>query len=252
MKRMFELNNTLPPHGFIGCRSCYPTADDSHKFRNSDGTKWKIEQPNATWGSQTPEVVVLGFSRGGNQSKPGLAFDEIAFKGMRTQLGRILEALSLVKSIALDSRIRAGESHLSFGSLVRCSVSQWDEKTENYSKSGNSILQKFAKGDATRSIATQCVRNFLADLPTDTKLVVMLGNEEKYIKFCYELVSHVRGEAVWVNPMAYDSQGVRFVHVIHAKAQGRLIPDWLTADGSQVQKRTAANSAVRGLNLQPT
>ena len=103
MKRMFELNNTLPPHGFIGCRSCYPTADDSHKFRNSDGTKWKIEQPNATWGSQTPEVVVLGFSRG-------------------------------------------------------------------------------------------------------------------------------------VNPMAYDSHCVRFVHVIHAKAQGRLIPDGLKADGSQVQK----------------
>lgn len=252
MIRDDNLSNFLPAHGVIGCRSCYPNDSNKYEFCNSDGSKWKIEQPNATWGSQTPEVVVLGFSRGGNQSKLGLPFDEIAFKGMRTQLGRILGALDLLKSVDLDSRIRASEQFLAFGSLVRCSVSQWDDKAESYSKSGNSILQKFAKGDATQRVAEQCAKNYLADLPPDTRLVVMLGNEEKYINFCHELVTRARGEARWVNPMAYDSNGVRFVHVIHAKAQGRLIPDWLAAESSQVSKREAATAAVRELKLQPT
>lgn len=245
------MKNELPKHGFIGCRSCYPAQGQSHEFFNSDGSKWKIEEPNAAWGSSTPQVVVLGFSRGGNQSKPGISFDEIAFKGMRTQLGKILTALRLVGSDALDERIRASEQHLAFGSLIRCSVSQWEDATESYSKSGNSILQKFAKGDATRLVAEQCAKNFLMNLPEATRLVVLLGNEERYIRFCNELIGRVRGEARWVNSMAYDSKGVRFVHVIHAKAQGRLIPDWLAGLGSQVSKKMDATQAVQELRLQP-
>lgn len=242
----------FPAHGYIGCRACYPDSENSHEFYNSDGSKWKIEQPNATWGSQSPQVIVLGFSKGGNQSKPGTEFNEIAFKGMRTQLAKILKALDLLRHEELDSRIHPSEKSFAFGSLIRCSVSQWDESTLSYSKSGNSILQKFSKGNATGQVAEKCARNFLGDLPPSTKLVLMLGNEDKYIGFCFDLVRKVRGSAEWINPTAYDSAGVRFVHVIHAKAQGRLIPEWLRGDGSQTLKRQAATSAVEELQISPT
>ncbi len=245
------MSSSFPKHGFIGCRSCYPAQGHCYEFRNDDGSRWRIEEPNAAWGSSNPQVLVLGFSRGGNQSKPGIPFDEIAFKGMRTQLQKILSALRLLDGDALDERIRASEKNFAFGSLIRCSVSQWEDSTASYSKSGNSILQKFAKGDATKLVAEQCAKNYLANLPEATRLVVLLGNEEKYINFCRELIGKVRGEANWVTPMAYDSKGVRFVHVIHAKAQGRLIPDWLAGQGSQVSKKADATRAVQELQLQP-
>lgn len=105
-------------------------------------------------------------------------------------------------------------------------------------------LQKFAKGDATRLVAEQCAKNFLMNLPEATRFVVLLGNEERYIRFCNELIEKVRGEARWVNSMAYDSRG-HFVNVIHAKAQERLIPDWLAGLGSQVSEKMDATKAAR-------
>lgn len=243
------MNRTLPEHGYIGCRKCYPSPVMYHEFQNEDGSKWCIEQPNAAWGAQKPRILVLGFSRGTNQSKPNIPFDEIAFKGMRVQLGKILEALDLLDSQQVDSRIKATESIFAFGSMIRCSVAQWDEKSSAYSKSGNSILQQFAKGDATRRIAEACSEQYLAVLPESTRLVVMLGNESRYVQFCYQLIKKVRGEGSWVNSMAYASRGVRFVHVIHAKAQGRHISDWLTSAGSQISKRRDATEAVTALGL---
>lgn len=238
-------------HGHIGCYACYPSVSESYEFYNSDGNKWRIEQPNAAWGSQSPTVLVLGFSRGSNQTKPGILFDEIAFKGMRSQLAKILNSLSLLKEEEVDQKISASENYFAFGSMIRCSVSQWDNKTASYSKSGGAILQKFAKGDLSRRIAENCSNQFLGKLPSSTKLVVMLGNESKYIQFCNELILKSRKESKWVNSVAYDSKGVRFVHVIHAKAQGRLIPDWLNATGSQIQKRMDASEAVSSLGLSP-
>ncbi|WP_130429955.1 hypothetical protein [Rivibacter subsaxonicus] len=188
-------------------------------------------------------MLVLGFSKGVNQSKAGLAFDGIAFNGMRKQLAAILQSLRLLAR-PIDDCIRVGEQRLGFGSLIRCSVAQWDPQKEKYSKSGNAILQKFAKGDLTAQVAKNCVERFLRDLPDRTKLVVLLGNEARYIEFCREQVGRARGEARAVNAVSYDSMGVRFVHVIHAKAQGALVPDWLAGRNSQQEKRRLAVEAV--------
>lgn len=239
----------LPEHGYMGCRKCYLYLGSSYEFQNEDGSKWRIEQPNAAWGTQTPKVLVLGFSRGANQSNKNAPFDEIAFKGMRVQLSKILQALNLLDHQNVHSRIKATERIFAFGSLIRCSVAQWDESKSAYCKSGGAILQQFAKGDATSRIAQACSEQYLALLPESTKLVVMLGNESRYVRFCQQLIQKVRGEASWVNSMAYDSRDVRFVHVIHAKAQGRLIPDWLALTGSQISKRRDATEAIAALGL---
>ncbi len=82
-----------------------------------------------------------------------------------------------------------------------------------------------------------------------TKLVIMLGNEERYVRFCHNLIAQTRGTATWVNSVAHDSHDVRFVHVIHAKAQGRLIPDWVAGQGSQLRKRKDTTDALVTLGL---
>lgn len=97
----------------------------------------------------------------------------------------------------------------------------------------------------------EILRAFLGKPPSSTKIVVMLGNEPKYIQFCNELVLKSRNETRWVNSVAFDSNGVRFVHVTHAKAQGRLFPDWINAIGSKIQKRMDASEAVASLGLSP-
>ena len=188
----------LPPHGPLACRRCFPSSGNEWDFSNSDGSRWRLEHSPAAFGGSNPGVLVLGFSKGVNQSRPGLAFDDIAFKGMRKQLADILRSLNLL-SRPIDSCIRAVEERFAFGSLVRCSVSQWDSKTGEHTKSGNSILQKFAKGDATGRVARNCVDQFLRELPQRTKLVVMLGNEARYIEFCKQEVGLVRGALKPVN-----------------------------------------------------
>lgn len=234
----------LPPHGYIGCRKCFTGEVKQFQFSNFDGSRWQLEQPNATWGSTRPEVMVLGFSRGATQSKPGIPFDEIAFKGMRGSLTLILQALGLLGSESIAEHIRAESNKFGFGSLIRCSVAQWDTKKSSFAKSGGAILKKFAQGDQTHAIAANCSSQYLGTLPERTKLIVMLSNDEAYVKFCFELMSHTRGETTWVNPVSYDSAGVRFVHTIHAKAQGSYIPDWLAGIKSQAQKRLWADEAV--------
>lgn len=237
----------LPKHGYIGCRACYTGPASSFEFSNADGTKWRLEQPNAAWGSQTPTILVLGFSRGANQSKPGTPFDDIAFKGMRKQLTDILRSLRLLGAETVGTHISMGEQKFAFGSLIRCSVAQWDQTKLAYSKAGGAILQKFAQGSSTLRIAVTCAGKYLASLPAKTKLVVMLGNEERYVRFCFERIKEARGGADWVNALSYDSLGVRFVHVMHAKAQGSLVPDWIAGVKSQVEKRRFALEAVNKL-----
>lgn len=238
-----DMTIALPSHGPIACRRCLPGTGAQWEFHNSDGLRWCLENSPAAFGATSPGVLVLGFSKGVNQSKAGLAFDDIAFAGMRKQLAAILQSLRLLAR-PIDGCISAGEQRLGFGSLIRCSVAQWDPQKGKYSKSGNAILQKFAKGDVTAQVAKNCVDQFLRELPARTKLVVLLGNEARYIEFCKGQVERARGEARAVNAVSYDSVGVRFVHVIHAKAQGALIPDWLAGRNSQQEKRRLAVKAV--------
>lgn len=248
------MTSLLPQHGYIGCRACFSGNDSSFEFSNDDRTKWRLEQPNAAWGSQTPQILVLGFSRGANQSKPGTPFDDIAFKGMRKQLGDMLRSLKLLGDERIDAHINTAERKYAFGSLIRCSVAQWDESKLAYSKSGGAILQKFAKGSSTKRIAHTCAGKYLTSLPFETKLVVMLGNEERYVQFCFDLIREARGQAAWIEPLekgnplvAYDSLGIRFVHIMHAKAQGSLIPDWVAGVKSQIDKRRDSAAAVNEL-----
>lgn len=241
-------------HTKIDCAQCYPNqqatwGQSQHTFGAGSPSKWRIENTPASWGSANPRIVVLGFSRGQNQSHDRQPFDQVAFHGMRPELTRILRRLDLLGATeTVDSRMRAGESDMAFSSLIRCSIAQWDNRKQRYAKSGGSILQACLKDADSARVVSTCAQRYLADLPDRLRLVILLGNEDKYIAGCRSLISRLHPGVRPINAVAYGDGRVTWVHTIHAKAQGRHLPDWLEQPASASPlglKRDLAIEAVR-------
>lgn len=238
----FQPMNTLPKHGIISCNTCFPgcTETEFDQTRQGDGN-WRITANPLAWGCQTPEVVVLGFSKGPMQAGAlaATSHDEIAFKGGRTQLGKILRHIGLLGSVAnadlsktVSSLIadRAGRFH--FGSLVRCTVEQHTSK--GWSGTGGGMLDKFVATTFGQQVVSRCSKRFLGQLPPTTKLVVMLGLGTKlnYVKACFDIHAKAQGgNWHWINEIAYTNGAVTVVHVEHFKALGALLPNWLSENG---------------------
>lgn len=241
-------------HTKIDCAQCYPNHQATwgrshHTFGAGSPPKWRIENTPAIWGSANPCILVLGFSRGSNQSHDRQPFDQVAFHGMRSALTRILRRLDLLAADeTVDARIRDGEADMAFGSLIRCSIAQYDERKQGYAKSGGAILQTCLKDADSARIVDTCARRHLATRPERLRLVIVLGNEDRYIAGCRSLVTRLHPGVRPLNAVAYGDDQVTWVHVIHAKAQGRHVPDWLEqpATASPLgHKRDLAIAAVK-------
>lgn len=89
---------SLPQHGRIDCTLCYQGSSVIFDVtcRAEDG--WRIRANPLAWGNSEPQILVLGFSKGPNQSG-GLAFadhNEIAFRGGRANVGKIFAHIGLI------------------------------------------------------------------------------------------------------------------------------------------------------------
>ena len=80
------------------------------------------------------------------------------------------------------------------------------------------------------SISTSCATQFLGQLPTETKLVIMfgLGTGRDYVTTARQAIEKGR-PGVWrtVNDVAYTDGKITVVHVEHFASQGANIPNWL-------------------------
>lgn len=246
--------NSLPCHGRIDCTLCYEGQSVAFDQTRQEKDGWRITANPLAWGNVTPEVVVLGFSKGPTQAGALAAslHDEIAYKGGRLAVGKILAHIDLIPSgdnIALKETVnkliaeRSGRFH--FGSLVRCTVERHDEKSGQWKGSGGGMLDKFVATSFGTSIAGQCSVNFLANLPSKTRLVVMfgLGTRGNYVTEARKLIEKARpGHWSTVNEVAYSDGKVTFVHVEHFASQGALLPNWL---GENKHKRSRLGQFAR-------
>lgn len=238
-------------HGQIDCAVCFPPGTAWGAATADDG--WQLERNPCAWGSRNAVVVVLGFSKGRNQSitaAGGPAFDAIAFRAMRGNLTRILARLGVLGSgDEIDRHIYAAERDLAFGSLIRCSISKHDVATGRYVKSGDVIhaLPTHQNGNYIE----RCARRFFSILPPRLRLVVMLSNDAAYVEACRAMVVKIHSELLVVKPVAYRTGAVMWVHVIHPSgASGKHVPAWLDGrDGTQAQKRQWAMAAVAECGL---
>ena len=235
----------LPNHGWIGCTRCYEAGASPRLIGDDPRPSWRIEGPNGAWGASEPLVVVLGFSRGARQSKP-LPFDDRPFHGMRGALTKIMQSLGLLsESDHIGKHINANERDFHFASLFRCSISMFDPRKNEYSKSGGGILVRFLEAAETREVAHNCTEQFLKGLPPRTRLVLLLGNSDKYVKGCRSLVQRLYPDVRPLNSVAYGNGQVTWVHCIHAAAQGRHVPEFVAgADTAIGRKLLPAQEAV--------
>lgn len=228
----------LPDHGRIACDRCFNGRDVTWgrtSFEPGDG--WSIVNNPMAWGNRTPQTLVLGFSKGGNQNDEILnrSHNDVAFRGGRANLSSILETLGLKEPHEqIDELISDQYGRFSFGSLVRCSVKKWDG--EKWLMSGKEIMSSCLRDKDMGAVIRNCIFQFLGVLPSSIRLVIMLGNDLKYVKGCYSAIRDVRPGLRMINAVAYRDEQVVFVHAVHFKAQGATVPDWATGDPGRARK----------------
>jgi hypothetical protein len=228
-------SSLLPASGRIACNLCHRGQPfDFDRTRTTEGA-WRITNNPLAWGSTEPEIMVLGFSKGPTQAGAlaSTPHDQIAFKGGRANLAKILHHIGLLPEP--DGRLAAraiadphGRFH--FGSLIRCTVEQNDAR-KGWSGTGGGMLDKFVATPFGQQVLSQCSTRFLAALPTATRLVVMLGMGSKgnYVTACRKAFATARpGQWRMINEVAYTDGRITVVHTEHFASQGRYIPDWLS------------------------
>jgi hypothetical protein len=233
----------LPAHGRVACTQCFPSEVPVFDQTKRSCQSWRITWNPLAWGSTTPEIVVLGFSKGPSQAGAlsRAPHDEIAYKGSRKNVGKILAHIGLLPSLppqelarAVDRLIADQSGRFHFGSLIRCTVERFDEPSQTWKGSGGGMLDKFVATSFGREVVTRCARTFLAALPQRTKLVVMfgLGTKLGYVEEAFRVFREVRlGNWRRLNDVAYTDGRITVVHVEHFASQGSLIPDWIGATG---------------------
>ena len=230
----------LPKHGRINCKNCYSKCEIKFDVTKEEHDGWRISANPLAWGSQKPKVVVLGFSKGPTQvgALNSAKHNDIAYKGSRLNVGKIMSHVGLIPKLDDNEQLKrevdklianeTGDFH--FGSLIRCTVQRFDLKDKKWKGSGGGMLDKFVATNFGHSIAKNCTREFLSDLPTETKLVLMfgLGTKQNYVRESFELFKNARsGDWSWINDVAYTDGRITVVHVEHFASQGAFIPNWL-------------------------
>lgn len=250
----------LPSQGRVRCALCHRGQPHVFDRTRTEEHGWRITNNPLAWGNPTPEVVVLGFSKGPTQAGAVLSsqpHDQIAYKGGRTNLAKILHHIGLLK--APDSRLvdqaiadRNGRFH--FASLIRCTVERFDERELKPEKAwkgtGGGMLDKFVAHDFGRAVLANCSTRFLSDLPDQTKLIVMLGlgTAGNYVGACRRGLGKARPGA-WrtINEVTYADSKVVVVHTEHFASQGALLPNWLS--GERHERGRLGRLAQAGVKL---
>lgn len=253
----------LPKHGRVGCEACYSGCATRFDETKEERDGWRITSNPLSWGSTEPEVVVLGFSKGPTQSGSlaNTPHDEVAYKGSRLNVGRIMAHVGLIPQAGsnelkqtVDRLLSDQKGRFHFGSLIRCTVERFDRNNGKWTGSGGGMLDKFVATDLGQRVAENCATEFLVNLPSRTKLVVMfgLGTKQNYVREAFKLFERVRpGRWRWINHVAYSDSIITVVHVEHFASQGALIPNWLGQNQHDRSKlglmaRSAVTAALSG------
>lgn len=229
---------SLPKHGRVDCTTCfksYRSVEFDSTVRASEN--WRITSNPLAWGNANPEILVLGFSKGPTQAGAlaSSPHDEIAYKGGRTAVGKILQHIGLIHpkdgetlSDLVGGLISNSNGRFHFASLIRCTVER------NYmgvwKGSGGGMLDKFVATPFGKEVSSNCTTMFLKELPKKTKLIVMfgMGTGLNYVRNSFELYRQARGgNWRWINEVSYTDDKVVVVHVEHFASQGNLLPRWL-------------------------
>lgn len=245
----------LPMHGRLNCSRCFKNGES---FRQVD--KWRMWRDPGAWGSGNPKYLVLGFSKGATQAdiyRKG-DFDEVAFGGDRTRrnLTDVLRRVGVLKlNETVDEKISASEKEFHFASLVRCSLSRYDDEASAkrgcpvYTTSGRLISKAFSE---VGQVIDTCTSTFLTSLPESLKVVLVLGVTDSYIKNFRRRMQEVHPQGFHViNVVAYEDHRLLWVHLTHPSKGNGTLNAWLTSGSNEPsgRKRELAYQILRARGL---
>jgi hypothetical protein len=199
-------------HGPISCQCCFPAG--SVPGCTFEAAGWRADNNPGYWGAVDPEVLVLGFSKGANQ-RSTLPFDQVAFHNARSNLAEILNALDLIDPSAdFDTCFTAAETKLGFASVVRCGLGK-EVEPGKYATSGVVVRAAVAPDSEARHFFEACTDKHLRTLPPSVRVVVFLGLDGPYVEAVFERMVQLHPSIRRRSTLAYATESVTFVHVIH-------------------------------------
>ncbi|MFO0992610.1 MAG: hypothetical protein U1E67_11860 [Hyphomicrobiales bacterium] len=243
---MLEHPSSLPDHGRVACSKCFPGPAEWNKTElRLDG--WHVVNNPMSWGTATPRFLLLGVSKGTTQcdaiaAKP---HDKVPFDGFRPALTKALQVLGLLKlEEVIDEKFSAAEKEWSFGSMVRCALGL-PQEDQSIERSGT-VIQRLAAMPIDDSWITRCSSAFLGALPTSLRVVILLSNDDRYVDACFAAIRRLRPSTRKLNAVSYGDEQITWVHIIHVGGPGKNhITAWFEGEGTQGDKRRAAQAAVR-------
>jgi hypothetical protein len=158
------------------------------------------------------------------------SFEDVAFGGdiTRRNLTSILRAACLLtEQETVGDKIRSTETEFHFGSLVRCSLSRYDEKNR---KNAINLSMRHQAPLVTRSfseipqIVARCTNTFLAQLPNSIKAMIVLGVTDSYVRSVRKRMQQLHPEGFrQINQVAYQNSRMLWVHLTHpSRGNGTL------------------------------
>jgi hypothetical protein len=123
----------LPDHGRISCSICFGDMPVTFDRTRTGNKEWRITNNPCAWGNPTPEILVLGFSKGPTQAGAlaNVEHDLIASRGARGPMRQILHAIGLIDAKQdMDALIADRGGRFAFGSLIRCTVERWSAQAK--------------------------------------------------------------------------------------------------------------------------
>ncbi|HUZ32878.1 MAG TPA: hypothetical protein VMV19_12370 [Xanthobacteraceae bacterium] len=235
-------------HGPLKCRRCWPRGGDiQHKG------DFKLVHDPGYWGASQPITLVLGISKGNTQSRAyaGEPFDKVAFKGIRHRVLEILQSVGLLpdeRSEQFERRFTSAELDFAFASVVRCSLTGLDRKKGIHTADSPNVLPAFRSNSSGYDFVVNCVDQYLVNLSSSTKLVVLLSNTDAYIAALQGVLNAKRGNITPLNEVGYFAGGVKFVHVAHPSRGNGHYQAFVRGEGSPGRKRDLAREALKERN----
>ncbi len=217
------MQNELYKHGKIECSICC----DADECKLEDG--WEIYNNPCYWGSSSPKVLVLGYSKGATQMNSNYdsqdEFNKIAFKGMRPRLKQVLVKLNLIdESVDIDKLFSKDEERFGFASLVRCGVSL-DGKT-----SGSLINKSFKEDTQIKDIIDKCTTKFLKEnMPDSVEEVVLLGSLKDYKKKLTKHFEIIYADEIFekIDDSSFKANNIIWRFVAHPSPANGHFDDWM-------------------------
>jgi hypothetical protein len=198
---------------------------------------WRLHNNPGYYGSATPKVLVLGFSKGANQNRDAAAgdFDKVAFAGARHRLRTVLTALGLMPSDrSIDHLMTAREPDFGVASLVRCSFGKM--KNGVCKTSGDVIPSAFTNSD-TLGIIRRCASTYLERLPASVQVVVLLGTADPYIAKTRSIFSKLYHDFAPVNEVAFRAGGALWVYGAHPSPGNGHFDAWASGQAENASGR---------------